>query len=232
MTYDEFRAYCEAEGLEVTEETLGKLKIYAARLKEWNEKMNLTSIVEEEEVIEKHFLDSALPLFAFGFAGKNVADMGSGAGFPGMVLALLCPECQVTLIDATEKKFQFLKTIKEELGIQNVSFHIGRVEDMHKQKETFDLVISRGFASLPILMEVGTPLLKIKGQLIAMKGPKAEEELTLARSAIKTLGLQYLKADRRVLPVSGERVNLLFLKALPTPQKFPRPWAAIKHKPL
>ncbi|MBQ2070188.1 MAG: 16S rRNA (guanine(527)-N(7))-methyltransferase RsmG, partial [Bacilli bacterium] len=101
---------------------IDKLRTYAALLKEWNEKINLTSIVEEDDVAEKHFLDSLLPAKSFDFSNRKVADVGSGAGFPGAVIAIAFPSAKVTLIDATKKKFAFLQTVKDELQLENLEF--------------------------------------------------------------------------------------------------------------
>ena len=115
MTYQELVSYLSEKGVSVSQQQCEALSRYAALLKEWNERMNLTSIVEEPEVIEKHFLDSALACVGYSFAGRKVIDIGSGAGFPGAVIALLFPTSSVTLLDATKKKFDFLQTVKDEV---------------------------------------------------------------------------------------------------------------------
>lgn len=220
-------------GVELPNLDLGKLSQYAALLKEWNEKMNLTSIVEFEDVVEKHFLDSLLPCALTDLNGKAIVDIGSGAGFPGMVLALAYPSCQVTLVDATKKKFAFLETVKETLQIPNVSFKIGRVEDMKEERETFDVVISRGFASVPIFLEVGAPLCKFGGEMILMKGAKGKDELKDGRNAMDILGLRYGKGKPATLPTAGDiRWNFLLNKVKQTPSKYPRDWAKLLKHPL
>ena len=115
MTYAELFAFASEHGLELNPDLEAKFHRYAELLAAWNEKMNLTSITEESEVIEKHFLDSLTPAFTTSFAGKSVADMGSGAGFPGMVFATAFPSCHVTLMDATKKKFLFLEELKKDV---------------------------------------------------------------------------------------------------------------------
>ncbi|MCI5940612.1 16S rRNA (guanine(527)-N(7))-methyltransferase RsmG, partial [bacterium] len=154
MTYEELKKAFEGTQVVIGDELISLLRTYAALLAEWNEKMNLTAITEEPIVIEKHFMDSLLIAKDFVFAGKKIADIGSGAGFPGVVLALAFPSCHVTLIDATKKKFLFLQELKEKLGIGNIAFHVGRVEDMKAERDTFDIVTARGFAAMNIFLEV------------------------------------------------------------------------------
>ena len=212
---------------------IDKLRTYAALLKEWNEKINLTSIVEEDDVAEKHFLDSLLPCALTDFSNKKIVDIGSGAGFPGMVIALAFPTSQVTLVDSTQKKFLFLEEVKKTLQIGNVFFKIGRVEDMKAEKQSFDLVTSRGFSSLPTFLEVGAPLCKIDGQLIAMRGSKGKEELKESSNAMEILGLRYERKQATTLPSNGDiRLNYLLRKYKPTSSKYPREWAKIIKHPL
>lgn len=232
MTYEELTKELAKFPLKLSDENQKKLHVYASLLKEWNEKMNLTSIVEEGEVIEKHFYDSLLLAKYFDFSGKKVADIGSGAGFPGMVIAIFFPTAQVTLIDSTKKKFQFLEEVKKELSLDNVSFYEGRAEEMEKEKGSFDVVTSRGFSAMNIFMEVGAPLLKKGGTLIAMKSRKGEEELADSRKAMHELGLALAKKGEDPLPSGELRLNYFFFKKKDTPSRYPRPWAEIVKKPL
>lgn len=212
---------------------IDKLSLYAQKLKEWNERMNLTSIVEEDDVFLKHFYDSLLPCALTDFNNKSIADIGSGAGFPGMVMALAYPSAKVTLIDATKKKFLFLEEIKESLGLDNVFFHVGRVEDMKEERESFDIVTSRGFASMNVFLEVASPLVKVHGEVIAMKGKNGKEEMKEAIDALEILGLRYGKRIETIMPNSGDvRMNFLFNKYKNTPVKYPREWAKIIKHPL
>ena len=232
MTYDELYDFAAKNGLELPSDLAAKFHRYAELLAEWNQKMNLTSIVEESEVIEKHFLDSLTPAFVASFAGKSVADMGSGAGFPGMVFALAFPSCHVTLMDATKKKFLFLEELKKELGINNVRFYVGRVEEAKTLRESFDIVTARGFASTRILLEVGAPLVKVNGTVIAMKGPRGEEELREALGTEKRLALHLRKKEGLLMPSREKRINYFFEKIHPTKPCYPRSWADIQKKPL
>lgn len=221
------------EGIDLPNLDIDKLALYAALLKEWNEKINLTSIVEEEEVFAKHFFDSLLPVALTDFNGKKIADIGSGAGFPGMVYALAFPTAEVTLIDATKKKFLFLEEVANKLELKNVHFHVGRVEDMKTERESFDIVTSRGFASMNVFLEVASPLTKVGGEVIAMKGKNGKEEMKDAVKAMEILGLRYGKRIETTLPDNGDvRMNFLFKKYKATPIKYPRDWAKIIKHPL
>lgn len=229
MTYEELQKACAEFGLRLDERVIEGLMRYCALLQEWNEKMNLTSITEEPEVIEKHFYDSLLVAKTYRFVNRKVADIGSGAGFPGAVIALAFPEAKVTLVDATKKKFVFLEKLKEELHLDNLSFLCGRVEDLKEQRESFDCVISRGFAALRVFAEVGTPLLYVTGTLIAMKGKNAEEEFLEAKNIIGKLHLRLRETQKDVLPNGDIRVNYFFAKDDHTSKKYPRRWDEIQR---
>ena len=232
MTYEELVSYLQEKGVVVALEQCQALSRYAALLKEWNEKMNLTSIVEEPEVIEKHFLDSALAAVDYSFAGRKVIDVGSGAGFPGAVIALLFPTSNVTLLDATKKKFVFLENVKNELHLDNLHFLAGRVEDLREQRESFDVAISRGFASLRVFAEVATPLLYVTGTLVAMKGPNGDAELEEAKNILRKLSLRLKKKNEFVLPNGDKRINYYFAKDAATPKRFPRRWDEIQRNKI
>lgn len=232
MTLEELKNACHELGIELSEKQLAQFDRYADLLKEWNEKMNLTAIVEKEEVIEKHFYDCILPCKTISFSNKKILDIGSGAGFPGMVFAILYPESEVTLVDATRKKFLFLEEVRNQLGIENVVFHVGRVEEMRKQRESYDIVSSRGFAALRILLEVAAPLIKVGGTIIAMKSQRGEEELKEAYGTIVKLKLKEVNLQKATLPSGDVRLNYLFQKTEKTDGRYPRPWAVITKKAL
>ncbi len=233
MNFQEMSQLLSEKGIKIDSSCEAKFKAYAALLKEWNEKMNLTSIVEEEEVYEKHFYDSLLVAHGFDLSGKKIADIGSGAGFPGMALAIAFPSAKVTLIDATKKKFLFLEEVKKACEVENVEFHVGRVEDMRGFRESFDVVTSRGFAALRIFAEVGAPLLKVGGTLLAMKGSKGSDELHEATNALNKTSLHLSNSQKEFLSeASGTHINYYFTKKAKTIAKYPRPWAEIVAKPL
>ncbi len=231
MTLEELHAALLPE-IDLTNEQLEAFSSYAKLLKEWSEKMNLTTIVEEGEVNEKHFLDSLIPCKHWNFAGKKIADMGSGAGFPGIAIAIAFPDAEVTLIDATKKKFLFLEEVVKALNLKNVKFHVGRVEQMKKEREKFDIVISRGFAAMRILLEVGAPLTKKGGVIVAMKSQRGESELKESLSIIRVLKLKEVNKYTDILPSGEIRNNYFFMKMEKTPRNFPRDWATILNKPL
>ncbi len=232
MTYQELVSYLSGKGVAVSEDQCARLSRYAALLKEWNQKMNLTSIVEEPEVIEKHFLDSSLCAVDYSFEGRKVIDIGSGAGFPGAVIALLFPTSSVTLLDATKKKFIFLQTVKDELKLDNLHFLEGRVEDLKKERETFDVAISRGFASMRVFAEVGAPLIYVTGTLIAMKGPSGDTELEEAKNILRRLSLRLKKKSEFTLPCGDKRIIYYFAKDAATPKRFPRRWDEIQRNKI
>lgn len=222
----------ESKGVNL-EELYPKLLTYVKLLQEWNEKINLTSIIEDEDIFIKHFYDSLLPSLYFDTNDRLLADIGSGAGFPGAVLALAYPSLKVTLIDATQKKFLFLNELKDTLQIENLSFYVGRVELIKDLRTHFDYVISRGFASTRIQIEVGTPLLKRNGLNIAMKSLKAEQEDTEAKPTMKKMYVSFVEKHKDYLPISGDlRATYIYKKDKDTANKYPRAWSLIISKSL
>lgn len=210
-----------------------KLLLYAKLLKEWNEKINLTSIVEEDEVFIKHFYDSLIPTLYMNLYNKKLVDIGSGAGFPGAVIALAYPNVEVTLVDATKKKFLFLEEIKEKLGISNLSFYVQRVELIKDKREYFDFCIARGFASTRIQIEVGTPLVRKGGEIVAMKSLKAEEDDTEAKKTMKKMFVSFKEKHKDMLPeVDQVRATYIYKKNKETPRRYPRAWSLITTKSL
>ena len=233
MTFLEMSNYLRSSNIEISSSLESKFALYESLLIEWNEKINLTSILKPGEIYEKHFLDCLLLLKGCDFSNKNVVDIGSGAGFPGVVLALANKTAKVTLVDSTAKKFKFLEELKKQLQIGNIFFHIGRVEDMKKEKGKFDVVTSRGFSSLPTICEVGAPLLKENGTLIAMKSIQGKEELVGSTSSLIKLGLELDKVLTDTLPESNStRVNIYFKKNKKTQPRYPRRWNEIISNPL
>ena len=227
MTYEELKLACEGYSCSINDEIIAKLSRYAAALKEWNEKMNLTSITEENQVIEKHFFDCIITAKTYDFSSRLVADIGSGAGFPGMIIALLFPTSKVTLIDATKKKFAFLEFIKQELDLKNVEFYVGRVEEMKDKRQAYDVVISRGFASMRVFLEVAAPICRISGTIIAMKGSRGDEEMEKAKDMIRLTCVRLKKKEETTLPNGEVRINYFFAKDKATPKRFPRRWCEI-----
>lgn len=232
MKQAEFKEKCKSLGIALTEDMMAQFEQYLKLLQEWNEKMNLTAITEEEEVYEKHFYDCLLPLQHVKLKGK-VADVGSGAGFPGLVFAIVHPEVSFTLIEPTGKRCTFLNEVINQLGLKNVTVENERSEDYVKEhRECFDFVTARAVANLPVLSELCLPLCKVNGIFLALKGNKGEEELEMAKHALDVLGKCKVEPYFDQLPNEENRWNLVIIKQAKTPMQYPRPYGRIKKKPL
>lgn len=230
MTKQEFKEALEARHLTISDHQLEQFETYLHLLQEWNEKMNLTAITAEEEVWEKHFLDSVLPFLDQPF--ETMADVGSGAGFPGIPVAILFPERKMTLIEPLTKRCKFLNEVKDKLHLDNVTILNRRAEEAVKEhREEYDLVSARAVARLSILLELVTPLLKTGGIFIALKGPAGHDELKAAAPALKTLAMQ-LEKEQTEEEGDSTRLNLYFKKMKSTPARYPRAYGQIKKKPM
>ena len=231
MTYDEFQAALK-DTLTFTPDQLSQFQRYAALLKEWNEKMNLTAISEESEVIEKHFLDCLIPAKSLSIDGKTCCDLGTGAGFPGLVWAIAYPTAKIILVEATGKKCTFLAEVVKQLNLQNVRILNRRAEELNN-KNQFDIVVARALAPRPILLELAVPLLKVHGIFLAMKSAKGREELAESKNALDKLGAKVTSVQEENLPNGeGVRLNIQIEKLKPTEHKYPRTWVEIEKKPL
>ncbi|NBJ90665.1 16S rRNA (guanine(527)-N(7))-methyltransferase RsmG [Acutalibacter sp. 1XD8-36] len=222
-------------GIKVTAEQAAKFQKYMKLLVEWNEKLNLTAITEPEEILEKHFLDSLTTLLACKFKdGAKVLDVGTGSGFPGVPIKIMRPDLQVTLLDGSNKRLNFLGELCSELGVECRRVH-KRAEEAGLDKamrENFDIVTARAVAQLRILCEYCLPLVKMKGYFIAMKGPGANKELFEARNALDILGGDKVDIKQVQLPNAGER-NLIVVRKLSfTPKGYPRHGGTITKHPL
>lgn len=207
------------------------MKRFFILLQETNAEMNLTRIDEEKEAVVKHFYDSLAVTRLLKVSGK-VADIGSGAGFPGIVLAIAFPESHFSLVESNGKKCRFLHQAVEALDLGNVSIINARAENL-REKEAFDIAIARAVSDLRVLTELIAPLLKVGGRFVAMKGRNADEELMLAKHALKEMNLSLEQEDTFELPEEmGERKNLLFVKTKKNSRKYPRDYAEIKRNPL
>ncbi len=220
-------------GISLSDRQLEQLDIYAEMLVEWNEKMNLTSITQPEEIETKHFLDCMLVADLIK-EDDSVADVGTGAGFPGVVLKIMRPEAQITLIDSLEKRLNFLAEVGKALGIGMNYIH-ARAEDAGHAaglREAFSVTTARAVASLNVLAEYCLPLTAKNGRLIAMKGPSADEEIVQAENALNILGGKITDRVSHILPDQSERNIIIVDKITPTPEKYPRRAKAISNKPL
>ena len=210
------------------------LERFAALLLKKNEVMNLTAITEPDAVAQLHLLDSAAILQFVGLKGKKVVDVGTGAGFPGMPLRILEDDFDLTLLDSLGKRVHWLSEVCDTLHLTRVSCVHARAEEFAaQQRETFDVATSRAVAQLSVLSELCLPLVKVGGQFAAMKSVDTEDEITAAKSAIKTLGGRIVKVEDYKIPTC-EVVHRLVLieKVSPTPRAYPRAFAKIKKAPL
>lgn len=222
-------------GIEFTTHMLEQFETYARLLAEWNEKMNLTAIIKPEEIAAKHFLDSLMIMkYQMFKAGDRLADIGTGAGFPGIPLLIVCPELKLTLIDSLNKRLIFLEHVLKTLGLQAELVH-ARGEEAGRKKEyrqKFDFTTARAVSHLRELSEYTLPLLKNGGKLISMKGPQPAQEIEEAKKAIHLLGGELQTVETYFVPNAGER-SLIFVKKISqTPPIYPRPSAKIAKFPL
>lgn len=231
----DFISELEKLNIKITKEELEKFELYYNELISVNQYMNLTAITEHDGVYNKHFLDSLEISRAIDLNECiNLCDVGSGAGFPSIPLAIVADNINVTIIDALNKRIAFLNSLAKKLELTNVLALHKRAEDFAKEKrEYFDVVTARAVARLNILAELCLPLTKIGGLLIAMKGQSGSEELGESLNAIKTLGGEYVKTIEFELPdEAGKREIIVIKKIKATPQKYPRLFSKIKEKPL
>lgn len=200
-----------------------------------NRKYNLTSIVEKEEVYIKHFYDSIKMIDIIDFTKiSNLCDIGSGAGFPGIPLKIKYPHLKLTIIEPTTKKITFLKQLTEILKLSDIELINDRAEDeIINKREYYDVVTARAVASLPILLELTIPFLKVEGSFIALKGSSYQEELDISKTAMDKLNCKLIDSLIYELPNNyGTRAILNIYKVKPTKDIYPRNYAAIKKKHL
>ncbi|WP_301965483.1 16S rRNA (guanine(527)-N(7))-methyltransferase RsmG [uncultured Ruminococcus sp.] len=228
--------YIKDYKITLTKNQYEQFQKYFELLAEWNEKMNLTAITDESGVALKHFADS-LSLLNFVDIPQNssLADVGTGAGFPGVVLKIARPDIKLTLIDSLNKRLVFLGEVCAQLGIEAELIH-SRAEDGardEKLRESFDFAVSRAVARMNVLSEYCLPYVKVGGAFCAMKGAQANEEFKESLNAINTLGGKLEKKYFFELPENGgERAIAVVRKVKNTPQKYPRQSGKIKAKAL
>ena len=206
---------------------------YMNLLLEWNQKINLTAITDENDIILKHFIDSiTINKYLSGY--KNIVDVGTGAGFPGIPLNIINSSLDYTLVDSLNKRISFLNDVISKLKLNNISAVHSRVEDFAKNnREYFDVATSRAVASLNVLVEYLLPLVKVGGVCICMKGPNIQEEIEDSKKAIELLGGRIETIEEITLPDSDITRNIVIKKKIKeTPKKFPRKAGTAAKEPI
>ena len=228
MSKEEFLIKTKELGITITEEMLNKLDTYYHILKEENNKYNLTRIIEEDAVYLKHFYDSLTITKVIDINNQSICDIGSGAGFPGLVLAICFPNTKLTLIESNGKKCNFLNIVKDKLNLTNVTILNARAEEFSKNnREVFDIVTARAVAPLKHLLEYGIPLLKIGGYFITMKANVENEEVNITNYYNK---LNIKEVTREVFNLPKEdsiRTIIKYQKLKETDSKYPRRYSEI-----
>lgn len=202
----------------------------------WNSKINLTSIVDKEDVIIKHFVDSVALLSFIDISNSSLLDVGTGAGFPGLPLKILCQNCLVTLVDSLNKRISFLDEVIDTLGLTGINTVHARAEDAAhdlKFRGCFDISVSRAVAGLNVLSEYCLPFVKNNGYFISYKSGNVDDEVAKAENAVRTLGGKIERIERFCLPHSDYERSLIFIKKVTdTPDRFPRKAGVPLKKPL
>ena len=219
----------------ISEDNAEKFYKYNKLLIEWNKKINLTAIIEEKEIILKHFIDS-LSINKYIETEKKIMDIGTGAGFPGIPLKIVNENKRLILVDALSKRINFLEEVKNDLELINIELIHSRSEDLAKNlkyRENMDIAISRAVANLQVVVEYMLPFVKINGLCICMKGPNIKEEIINSKNAINILGGKIERIDKIVLPESDIERNIIVIRKVKvTPNKYPRKAGTATKQPL
>lgn len=235
--YDLMSKAAQDVGLELSKEQYEKFIVYMKLLQEWNEKINLTAIVDDEEIIKKHFIDSIKAFKRDEFKKANtLIDVGTGAGFPGLPIAIMRNEIKVTLLDSLNKRIKFLNTVISELKLDNVVTIHSRAEDGARDKslrEKFDIATSRAVANMSVLSEFCLPYVKVGGNFIALKGPSVDQEIEESKGAIKILGGELVDICEVQIEDTDLKHNLVIVKKIKECIKtYPRKAGSITKNPL
>ena len=218
-------------GLDLPESIVDTLCGFGHAMVKQNEVMNLTGITEDSAVAKLHLLDSLTVMSTADLKGKTLIDVGCGAGFPGVPLAIACPDAKITLLDSLGKRMKWLETVLPTLGVAAECVTARAEEAVATRRESYDFATSRAVARLNILLELTAPYVKVGGAVLAMKGAMAKEELSECKNAISKLGLQL--EEVKEFPIDGASHAVIVLrKVKPTPSQYPRRFAKIKQAPL
>ncbi len=236
MNKDEFGKFlmqkAKENDIELSKEMVSKFYLYMNNLIEWNEKINLTAIKNEKDIIIKHFIDS---IVINEYAdGDRLLDIGSGAGFPGIPLKIINEKMEVDLVDAVNKKVNFMNDSIEKLNLKNIKAMHVRAEEMaheRKYRESYDIVVSRAVANMSTLVEYMLPFVKVGGRCLCLKGPSCEEEINVSKNAIRKLGGQISKVIEYKIE-ENERCLVVINKVINTEQTYPRKQGKPLKEPL
>lgn len=237
MTPEVFYQLLIQHGFTLTDRQKKQFQDYFELLVKWNQKINLTAILDEEGVYLKHFYDSIAPVLQKKITNQAIRllDIGAGAGFPSIPIKILCPDIEVTIIDSLNKRIHFLNCLADKLHLESVYFYHGRAEDFGQDKNfraSYDIVTARAVARLQILTELTIPFLKVGGQLIALKASAAEEELADAQNAMTVLFSKLIDNYHYELPNGDSRQITILEKKKETPNKYPRRAGVPNKHPL
>lgn len=235
--FDIMNIACEKVKVEFNETKYNKFIKYKEMIKEWNEKINLTAITEDNDIIKKHFID-CIEAFKFQYLkeAKTLIDVGTGGGFPGIPIKILNDNINIVLLDSLNKRINFLNEVISELELKDIKTIHGRAEDFAKDKdyrESFDIATSRAVANMTVLSEFCIPYVKVGGYFLALKGPAIEDELKEAKNAIGTLGGKIQEIIEVEIENSDIKHNLVIIKKIKaTDIKYPRKAGMVTKKPI
>lgn len=229
---------CKDINLEFNEYKYDQFMNYMTLLKEWNEKINLTSITEDEQIVKKHFID-CMKIFKFSpllTPSKKIIDIGSGAGFPGIPMKIIFPDSTYYLLDSLNKRVNFLNQVVSNLNLSDINAIHGRAEDFARNieyREKFDFAVSRAVANLSVLAEISLPFVNVGGYFVAMKGPSVENEIASARNALGILGGKLEDIIEVNIEDTDLKHNIVIIKKVKkSSNAYPRKAGVINKKPL
>ncbi|AWI07484.1 16S rRNA (guanine(527)-N(7))-methyltransferase RsmG [Clostridium drakei] len=235
--FDIMSQACKDIGLPFNEDTYNKFNQYKDMIKDWNEKINLTAIVDDEQIFKKHFID-CIKIFKFSplKEAKNIIDIGTGAGFPGIPIKIMKQELDLILLDSLNKRVNFLNEVVSKIKLNNVETIHGRAEDFSRQpkyREQVDIAVSRAVANLAVLSELCIPYVKVGGYFVAMKGPSVDDEIKDGKRAISILGGKIDDVIKISIEDSDLDHNLVIIEKIKeTPKAYPRKAGTASKKPL
>lgn len=235
--YNIMKTAADEVNIEFNEDMYNKFIKYMRLVQEWNQKINLTAITEDEDFIKKHFIDCIKAFKSPELKNaKTVIDVGTGAGFPGMPIAILREDIEVTLLDSLNKRINFLDLVVRELGLKNVTTIHSRAEDGARNKnlrDSFDIATSRAVANMAVLSEFCLPYVKISGYFVALKGPAIEEELENSKKALSVLGGKLLRVDETIIEDTDLNHNIVVVEKIKEcPKTYPRKAGTVTKKPI